>query len=232
MNEKHFKKSEKTWNIIARSFDKTRKKPWKQCLDFIDKLPRESVVADFGCGNGRHLIPSAKRCERVYGIDISKELLDIVKEKLEKENLRNVTLINSSLTNLPLEDNSLDSILYIAALHNIKGRENRIKSLIEVRRTLKKNKKALISVWSRWQDRFREHFLKIKDKEPSAKREFGDTNIYWKQDGLNVPRFYHLYSKEEFTKDLKKADLKIIKLDEVKIVSKKYPDNFFAVVLR
>lgn len=230
MNNKHFRNSEKTWDSIAKSFDKTRNKPWEKCIDFIDRLPEDSVVADFGCGNGRHLIPCARRCKKVYGIDISKNLLDIVKEKLEKKYLENVILINSNLINIPLENDYLDSILYIASLHNIKNRENRIRSLKELRRTLKKDKNALVSVWSRWQDRFREHFKKIELDKSENEDEFGDVTIYWKQNKLNIPRFYHLYSKEEFIEDLKKANLKIKKIDEVKLVSKKYPDNFFSIV--
>jgi len=35
------KKSEETWNAIAQSFDDTRRKPWQQCIDFINSLPTE-----------------------------------------------------------------------------------------------------------------------------------------------------------------------------------------------
>jgi len=232
MNNKHFNKSEETWNKIAKSFDKTRKKPWLQCIKFINDLTKDSTIADFGCGNGRHLIPCAKHCKKVYGIDISKKLLDILKLKLEKENLKNVTLIKSNLIKIPIENCSLDSVIYIAALHNIQNKKNRIKSLTELRRTLKENKKAMISVWSRYQDRFREHFLEEKSKKQTNDKEFGDIIINWDLDGLKIPRFYHLYSKGEFIEDLKKADLKILNLEEAKIVSKKDPDNFFAIVTK
>ena len=30
--------TEKTWDIIAESFHNTRRKPWKQCLTFIDDI--------------------------------------------------------------------------------------------------------------------------------------------------------------------------------------------------
>jgi ubiquinone/menaquinone biosynthesis C-methylase UbiE len=135
------------------------------------------------------------------------------------------------LVNLPLKDNSFDAVLFIAALHNVKGRENRIKALCEVRRILKNDKKALISVWSRWQDKYRKIFFK-KWFTSIGKNEFGDIDIYWRQHSLNIPRFYHLYSKKEFRNDLIEADLNIIELKSEKIISKKYPDNFFAIVQR
>ena len=221
--------SEKTWDIIAKSFDQTRRKPWKKCLDFIEKLSKESIVADIGCGNGRHLIPCAKHCKKVIGIDLSKELLDIVKEKLFFEKIKNVTLIHADAANIPNDDESVDAVLYIAALHNIKGRINRIKSLKGVKRILKKNGIAQISVWSRWQDKYRKQFFK-KWFTQKGSSEFGDVDIYWRQHGLDIPRFYHLYSKKEFQKDLNEAGFKIVEIKDVKMHSKRHPDNYFAIV--
>jgi ubiquinone/menaquinone biosynthesis C-methylase UbiE len=223
--------SEKTWDTIARSFDQTRRKPWKECLDFIEKLPKKSIVADIGCGNGRHLKPCAKKCKKVIGIDLSKELLDIVKEKLDFEKIKNVTLIHADATNIPNDDESVNAALYIATLHNIKGRNNRIKSLKEIKRILKKNGVALISVWSRWQDKYRKQFFK-KWFTQKGSSEFGDVDIYWRQNGLDIPRFYHLYSKKEFQKDLTEAGFKIVEMKDVKIHSKRHPDNYFAIVRR
>lgn len=228
MNEKYIISSQNSWDIIARSFDKTRRKPWKQCIDFINTLSKDYVVADIACGNGRHLIPCARRCKKVIGVDFSRELLKIVKDKVGKEQLNNVEIIYSNVLDLPLEENSIDAVLFIAALHNIKGRKNRIQSLKEIKRVLKKDGKALISVWSRWQDKYRKMFFK-KWFILFRREEFGDISIYWRQHGFNIPRFYHLYSKREFLKDLKEAGFEIVNIEDVKIHSKKHPDNFFAL---
>jgi alkylated DNA repair protein alkB family protein 8 len=229
MSIEYLKNSEKTWNAIARSFDITRRKPWIQCINFINSLPETHIVADIGCGNGRHLIPSAKRCKTALGLDISGELLSIVLRKIQKQNLKNVSLLHSDVVNIPLENNSIDSVLFIAALHNIQGKDKRVKSLKEVKRILKKDGKALISVWSRSQDKYKKMFFK-KPSNQEKNTDFGDIDIYWRQHGLNIPRFYHLYSKQEFLNDLKKAGLKIIEFQDVKIRAKKHPDNYFAKV--
>jgi alkylated DNA repair protein alkB family protein 8 len=229
MIENHAKVAEQTWDMIAESFDVTRRRPWKQCIDFINELPKSAIVADLGCGNGRHLIPCAQRCKKAIGLDISKELLRITQNKTKDFN--NAALIHGNLVNIPIKDNSLDAILYIASLHNIKGRQNRIHSLKEVKRVLKNDAEALISVWSRWQDRFRTYFLK-KLMVNTETKEFGDININWGQHGLNIPRFYHLYSKREFVKDLHQVDLKIEKLQSVRLHSNNYPDNYFATVYK
>ena len=47
---------------------------------------------------------------------------------------------------------------------------------------------------------------------------------------MNVPRFYHLYTKEEFIEDIKQSGLKIEQIIEAKIQSKKYTDNYFAII--
>lgn len=224
-------KSEETWDSIAESFDLTRRKAWMQCIDFIDTLSKTDMVVDLGCGNGRHLLPCAEQCKQVIGLDISKELLGITKKKLKEKELDNTILLHADMTNIPLKNDTVDSILFIAALHNVKGNDRRIQSLKEVKRILKKDGTALISVWSRWQDKYRKQFFK-KWFTRKGQTEFGDIDIYWRQNGLNIPRFYHLYSRKEFIGDIKKAGLKIEKIEDAKIVSQKYPDNYFAVVTK
>lgn len=219
--------NKQVWDAIAESFDETRRKPWEQCIQFINKLPEESVVADIGCGNGRHLIHCANRCFNVIGVDISLNLLKITREKTRGK--RNVELVHADALFLPFKNNCIDHLLFIATLHNIRGRKNRINALLEVKRVLKTNGTALISVWSRWQDRFIGYFLK-KIVLPKQGEEFGDITIMWRKNDLKVPRFYHLYSKHEFVADIKKAGFLIQKVDSVKIASKKLKDNYFALV--
>ncbi|KYK23885.1 ubiquinone/menaquinone biosynthesis protein [Thermoplasmatales archaeon SG8-52-4] len=229
MTDIYTKKSMETWNAIACSFDLTRKKPWKECIEFINSIPIKSVVADIGCGNGRHLIPCAKRCKKVIGLDVSDELLKIVNKKINDKKLDNVSLIHSDAVNIPLKKNSINQVLYIATLHNISKRYRRIKSLKEINRILTPEGYAFVSVWSRWQDKFRQHFMRNYRNIPE-KKEFGDTNIYWKQHGLNVSRYYHLYSMRELRQDLISAGFKIEKLEGVKFFSKSYYDNYFALI--
>ena len=220
---------EQTWDTIAKSFDSTRRKPWVQCLDFIDELSSQAIVADLGCGNGRHLLPCAEHCKTAIGVDISQKLLQISKQKTKERNLQNVLFIHGDVRNIPLKDSSIDALLYIASLHSIKGRNERIRSLQEVSRILKQNGTALISVWSRWQDKYRNYFLK-QFFTRNRSMEFGDIDIHWRQHGLNIPRFYHLYSKREFLEDIIQSGLKIKKMQSVKFYSRSTSDNYFALV--
>jgi alkylated DNA repair protein alkB family protein 8 len=215
------------WEKIAESFDRTRQLPWKECINFINSLPEGNTVLDLGCGNGRHLIPCAERCRKVIGIDLSINLLNIVRKKLNKAKIGNAELIRADAKNLPIKSEVFDSALFIAALHNIQGRKNRIEALKELKRVLKANGKSLITVWSRW-NRWKKHFLRellafpiylFKKKEL---KEFGDIIIPWKGNGMDVPRFYHLYAKREFERDVRRSGLAIESISHV-------GENFFLI---
>lgn len=209
---------ETEWEKIAKSFDSTRRRAWKECIDFINNM--EGVGIDVGCGNGRHLVLMEKNGP-AFGVDISFNMLKIAKTKTT-----NAILVQSNALALPFKENQFDYALFIASLHNIKERKNRIKALKELMRILKPNGKAMISVWSKWQDRWRIYFLK---KAFFQWRELGDIYVPWKKD-VHAKRFYHLYSMHELVRDAKKAGFKIIKAWSVKKVSKKYPDNHFVIV--
>lgn len=219
--------SEKTWDAIADSFDLTRKKPWKQVVSFIQSIAPIDNLLDIGCGNGRHIISSSSMVKNVIGIDISTNLLKITKRHILKQEIRNVSLIHASSLDIPIASNSVDVILYIASLHNISGQTNRLISLRELRRILKSQGKAMISVWSQDQPRFKKQ---IQQSVQSQNSEMGDIFVHWRQHDLNVPRFYHLYNKKEFIEDIRKARLRIINIEEIQLSSKTVNDNYFAIV--
>ena len=224
---KSFHSPEKTWDAIADSFNLTRKKPWQQVTSFIQSISPTNIIVDVGCGNGRHIITSSSHAKKIIGIDISTELLSITKKNIQKKNISNVSLIHASSLYIPLSSDSVDVILYIASLHNIAGKINRLQSLREIQRILKPKGKAMISVWSQHQPRFTQQ---IQQSEQSPKSEKGDIIIYWRQQNLNVPRFYHLYDKQEFIQDIQHAQFRIINLEEVQLASKTVNDNYFAIV--
>jgi ubiquinone/menaquinone biosynthesis C-methylase UbiE len=225
MQNNRINQSLKTWNRIAESFDHTRQYTWDFCITYISTLNQDSTCVDLGCGNGRHLLPLAQQCYHAIGFDISDNLLRITAQKLQQNHITNTSLIQGDLCTLPFNQNRIDHGIYIAALHNIDKRKNRIQSLKELYRILKPNGTALISVWSKNQKRFRQ---KINDSTNT--RETGDIILYWRQHNLNIPRFYHLYEKEEFKQDILQADFQIQSFQEICIATKETMDNYYAIV--
>ena len=224
MDRNNLKIIESTWNSIAESFDKTRKKPWEICQKFISTLSPSSTVGDFGCGNGRHTKICSAYCSRVIALDLSNLLLNIAKNSMLYNNCQNVDYIHGSLTNIPLKNEVLDAVISIATIHNIPRKENRIQSLHEIYRILKKDGITLISVWSKHQKKYQ---ITKNNVINEFNLEEGDRIVYWDQNHKHVPRFYHFYGEEEFEDDLKKAGFTSFTIRNVSLASKD-KDNYFA----
>ena len=181
------------------------------------------------CGNGRHLLPLAQHCNDVIGLDASEEMALITSERIVESRVINAAILVGTATALPLRPDTFDCILFIAGLHNIKGRRQRIQALRELNRVLSHSGKALISVWSRWQDRFRGTMAR---QLFTPWKTQGDILVPWKRDGSSIMRFYHLYTKGELLRDIKTAGLRVVKKWSVTKTSRHHPDNHFAIVER
>ena len=76
-------------------------------------------IGDIGCGPGFFTIALAKYAfhGKVYAIDVQQGMLDITDKRLQEARLRNVELVLSRETKIPLDDHSLDGALIVNALH-------------------------------------------------------------------------------------------------------------------
>lgn len=71
-------------------------------------------VLDLGSGAGMDLILAAKRVGQsghVYGIDMTKAMLDRARKNIDRLGLRNVTLLRGYIEDIPLHDGSVDVLL-------------------------------------------------------------------------------------------------------------------------
>ena len=53
-------------------------------------LNKNTTVADIGCGPGTHAIEFAKYSKKVFALDISEKMIDALREKMNKENIKNI----------------------------------------------------------------------------------------------------------------------------------------------
>ena len=65
------------YDSIAREWHGTRYKSWPRVEEFVLSLPRGSLVADLGCGNGKMAPACHQGGHFALGIDISIELVRI-----------------------------------------------------------------------------------------------------------------------------------------------------------
>lgn len=216
----------KLYNSIARDFDTTRTRPWKYIIEYAQKKP-PLIVADLGCGNGRHTIPYAAKGHYTIALDISIEMLKITKLKAIKNKiLYNVDTIQASLTHIPLRKNTINLIICIATLHHIPEKINRIKALKEMYEKLDKNGLLIITVWNLLQPRHIKNILKTLIF--TKKLKIKDVYVTWKHKGSTLLRYYHLYTKKELYSDLIQAEIKpkIFRLD---ITPSIFPQNLLAI---
>jgi SAM-dependent methyltransferase len=205
-----------TYNLISQHFSSTRYSHWKSVKEFIEELSEASKAnkknkinfLDFGCGNGKYL----SLCENfnTTGFDNCENLLQIVKTNFPKTKIikDDMCKTNDCLIN------SFDSIICVAAIHHLSTEIRRIEAIKNIIKYLKKNGKALITVWSNNIDKTKYEKLETE----------GDYLIGWNNE---CKRYYHLFESEELDKLIEKADI----LNEIQIVSKIYEcDNWIIII--
>lgn len=193
------KKTKENYNLTAEEFSRTRQQPWPE-LEFLfsNYLKDGESILDLGCGNGRYYEFFENRNIKYIGVDNSEKLIEIAKNKYDKDNF----ILADSL-NLPFVDNSFNKIYSIAVLHHFPSKEIRNQFLVECRRVLKPDGLLVLTVWKF--HRFKEVFLLIKYTILKilglSKLDFKDIFEPW---GKKILRYYHWFSKRELAKLLEK----------------------------
>jgi SAM-dependent methyltransferase len=181
-----------TYDRIADHFDATRRHPWPEVESFLADRGPVPLAVDVGCGNGRHAGLLADRADRVVGVDASRALLDLARDRATDEGFDDeFAPVAGDAGRLPLADGVAGLALYVATLHHLRPRARRVASLSEFARVLGPDGTGLVSVWSVAHDRF------------DAERAF-DAAVDWTlPDGERVPRYYRIYDHAEFRADLR-----------------------------
>jgi len=157
---------------------------------------QEGRLINLGCGHGADFLPFTSGFE-LYGIDFSSGMLKQAQRYAFKFKY-NVSLVQADLCNLPFGDNSFDWAIAVATYHHIRGKDQRLKALFELKRVLKPGGEAFITVWNKWQPAF---MFKPKD-----------VKIPWKEKNNVLLRYYHLFSYNEARRLAENAGFKVIKV--------------------
>ena len=236
------------YNKIAKDYHLKRLKPWKPLEEFLRYLNNKGYsfkgnCIDLGCANGRNFKILKNSYNKVIGVDNSIEFLKIARKNLKnpdewkKGESGNIDLILGDISFLPVRDDTTQNFFSIASIHHIKNSSRRKDAILQLSKLLNQNSFLLITVWRKWQKKYKKLFYRIRLKRlfnPFYLRrekkvgvgEFGDIYIPWtvSSDGLTVIRFYHLFSKREI-KMLMKKDFSIKEFHIIGGASNK--DNFF-----
>ncbi len=85
-------------------------------------LETGATVVDVGAGTGFFAVEAARRVGsegRVYAVDLSDELVELLRERRDRESLPQLRPIQNSLTSIPLPSGVADVVLLANVLHDI-----------------------------------------------------------------------------------------------------------------
>ncbi|KAJ1966344.1 tRNA methyltransferase, has a role in tRNA modification [Dipsacomyces acuminosporus] len=128
------------YNQIASHFSDTRFKPWPVIEQYLKGLPKGSVGADVGCGNGKYL---GVRTGDIFmmGTDRSESLVDICQQR------RFECMVSDGL-DLPYRDGSFDFAISIAVIHHFSSPERRLQAVKELLRIIRPGGTVLVFAWA------------------------------------------------------------------------------------
>jgi len=117
----------------------------EEILRTIEIKPR-FVVADIGCGSGFFTLPLSRKVARVYAVDVQKEMLESLEQKIRNLKIQNIEPLIARENEIPLGNKSVDLLVSINTLHEFDDKERMV---MEMGRILKQGGKALIADWKK-----------------------------------------------------------------------------------
>jgi SAM-dependent methyltransferase len=155
-----FDKMGEYWDIL------TCTHPTEKEVDFIDKVVGKNGVAlDLCCGTGRHDVLLVKKGWQIVGADLSKTLLRIAKNKMQKESA-SFPIVQCEMQNLPFRSEVFASVINMfTSFGYLLSEKEDLDSLMEIARALKPDGGFLLDVVNR------DHLLRVFEESDLA--DFG-----------------------------------------------------------
>ncbi len=164
-------------------------------LEALAERWQKGSLLNVGCAHGPDFLPFRKTFA-LHGVDFSAGMLKFARKYAGKFRF-SVNLSLADARHLPYPDETFDWAISVATYHHIKGKEERLEALQELRRVLKPGGEAFITVWNRWQPRFW-----FRGRE---------TNVPWRKGNKTLYRYYHLFSYHELERLAERAGFRVLK---------------------
>ncbi len=164
-------------------YDQTRAMPEPRHRAMIESLvhetgmKRDSTVLEIGIGTGRIALSVAEHFEQLYGIDLSLEMMGVLRRKLANTAVT-VELAQANALFLPFPTGAFDVVYAVHVYHLVAGWQD---ALLDARRVLKPGGRLVVSFHkrdpqspnSRLRKKMHElaHALGIDTRRPGAQSE-------------------------------------------------------------
>ncbi|MFD1019514.1 class I SAM-dependent methyltransferase [Thalassobacillus hwangdonensis] len=141
MSEKKFN-PEKADKLLTK--EREEKIQPKALMDRL-QISESDTIADLGAGNGFFTLPLAKRTkEKVYAVDLEPQMLDLLRQRVEEAQLKNVDYVVSDLENIDLKDDTADKLMVAFVIHEVGSIPQ---ALSEMKRIMKKDAQVMFVEW-------------------------------------------------------------------------------------
>jgi tRNA (uracil-5-)-methyltransferase TRM9 len=164
-------------------------------LEMLAQRWKSGKLLNIGSGHGADFIPFKDSFE-LYGVDFSAEMVKLAYRYSHKFNFT-VNLQVADARHLPFADNTFDWAISVATYHHLQGHPEQLAALSELKRVLKPEGEAFVTVWNRCQRRFW-----FQKKEVAVPWKVGEQVIY---------RYYYLFTYGELESLIKKAGFRVLK---------------------
>ena len=158
---------------------------------------------DYGFGTGENLIFLSKEGHKMFGLETSPTVINLVKKKLKKNKVKSNLSILKNSKKLPYKKNFFNNIVCISVLSQLKTKKNVEHLLSEFLRVLKKDGNLIIDI-----------------NGPKSGHFF------------NKNDYFSLKSKQIFIKLLKKNKFKVLSSGEVFTSYLTIKDHEFILIAR
>ncbi|WP_085909518.1 class I SAM-dependent methyltransferase [Kiloniella majae] len=125
--------SAKFWNKMA---DRYSKSPVSNQAAYEKKLEitqsyftPDMEVLELGCGTGTTALIHAPFVKHIHAVDISEKMLEIARDKAEKQSVENVTFDQAAIDTFTAADQSYDIIMTHSVLHLLDDKEATIANI-------------------------------------------------------------------------------------------------------
>ena len=112
----------------------------EKVLEYLGDIEGKTIM-DIGAGSGYFSVRLAKKGAQVIAADVDDEFQAFLKDRIEKEQLQNITTRKIPYDAPGLEDGEVDIVLIVNTYHHI---ENRPDYFAKVKRGIKENGKLVI----------------------------------------------------------------------------------------
>jgi tRNA (uracil-5-)-methyltransferase TRM9 len=169
------------YGIISTRFNASRYKVWDGVKNFLDSLNPNCKVLEIGCGNGKNML--YRNDLQFLGIDPCDKFIEICKTRGLNVNFGIATAIE-------IDDDMYDASLSVAVIHHLSTHSRRLHAINEMVRITKPGGKIFIEVWSVNDPKYIRY----------SQNNNQDTNIpFTDNNNQQVMRFYHFFTKDEFS---------------------------------